>query len=479
MPRIEVRDLAVDQAEDAEPCLVRFKTRDSDPPDVTLINLNLMLVNQNGRFDQQNYIPLGLLYIASYLEGKGYNVELIDYQLFSHARSFDAALFVETIPEPARLVGFSTMSNLLPFTILCARELKSRHPDCTVVLGGVGPSPVYREIAEAFPFIDSVVEGEGELPMLDLMRGNLVRLSPRRIIRDLDTLPLPAYSLLDFELYDAAPSIITSRGCPYRCTFCTEPHNFGGVVRFRSIESVIEEIKLLHSLSGREMFLFQDDILPLEHSRFRALMKALRDLPFSIEWKCFSRVDLIDENLMREMAESGCVQVRYGIESGSNTTLKRIRKGFTIEEAYEVVKKSVRHFPSVHAAFMWGFPFEDVTEFEATLDWVSRFEEADVTVLLFDFSPLPGCEIYKEFSSRLRFSRDHYPFYVVTGHEVVKPDGLHVNLGLGPVYELIERYPNIFSGFYHYDNVTTLKKARGLGCYQTTRRTPVRSKYDL
>ena len=125
------------------------------------------------------------------------------------------------------------MSNLLPFSIHLARALKAAYPDRKVVLGGVGPSPVAREIVDAFPFIYVVVEGEGEINMLEIMRGNGDGYLPPRAPSNLDALPMPAYSLIDFNRYDAAPSVITSRGCHYECTFCTEPYNFSGSVRFR------------------------------------------------------------------------------------------------------------------------------------------------------------------------------------------------------------------------------------------------------
>jgi radical SAM superfamily enzyme YgiQ (UPF0313 family) len=154
---------------------------------------------------------------------------------------------------------------------------------------------------------------------------------------------------------------------------------------------VVAELELVHSRSGKEVFLFQDDILPLNRSRFQALLRALREeMSFPVKWKCFARVDLVDEDLMKEMAASGCVQIRYGVESGSNKTLERIQKGFTIEQAYEVVRRSVEFFPSVHASFIWGFPFEDMTEFEATLAALGDFEQAGATIVLFQFCPFPG-----------------------------------------------------------------------------------------
>jgi len=479
MARIVIEDLVSPEQKKGKPQVKRSRTRDADPPDVTLINLNLMLINNAGHFDQQNYIPLGLLYIAACLEREGYNVEFIDYQLFSHARKFDADLFINKIGTPAKLVGFSSMSNLLPFTILCAEKLKKRYPECKIVLGGVGPSPVAGQIIKAFPFIDSVVEGEGELAMLDFIKGDIIPLPPRRMVKDLNSLPLPSYSLLDFNFYDAAPSMISSRGCPFRCAFCTEPHNFGGAVRYRSVDAVIEELELVHSLSGRNLFLFQDDILPLDRSRFRELLKAFDKLSFPMEWKCFSRVDLMDEDLMREMVDHGCVQVRYGIESGSNKTLKRIKKGFTIEKAYEIAKKSVEYFPSVHASFIWGYPFESMNAFETTLDWVSKFEDAGVTVLLFEYSPLPGSQLYKEYKGELTFSEETYSFFVVTGHEVVGRDGFTSIPQSSPVYRLIKKHPRIFPGFYKYRDTTSYWKNERLEQYRLTGRTSARNEYDL
>ena len=459
-----------------------FRTR-SDPgasPDITLLNLNLMQVNLGSSVDRQAYLPLGLLYIAACLEREGYNVEFADYQTFSAALSFDADLFVECLADPAPIVGISCMSNLLPFSIHLAEKIKNAYPDRTIILGGVGPSPVATEITRTFPFVNSVVEGEGELSVVEIMRGRADRHIPPQAPPDLDALPLPAYSLVDFDLYDAAPSIITSRGCPYKCAFCTEPYNFGGNgVRFRDIASVLEEIELVHERSGRDMFLFQDDILPLNPSRFRTLAAGLRDLSFEIDWKCFGRVDLTTADIMQEMVASGCVQIRYGIESGSNKTLERIKKGFTIEQAYNVAVKSLEYFPSVHVSFIWGYPFEQIAEFEETLHWVTRFEEAGITVLLFEYSPLPGSPLYRQHRDQLIFSRDRYSSYVITGHEEVRRGHYVADSAFDPIYKLIVDHPEIFSGFYQYESTAVLAKRQRLDQYKETGRTAIKNEYDL
>lgn len=459
------------------------------PPDITLLNLNLMLVRNDGTFDQQSYIPLGPLYLAAVLEGEGCNVEFADFQQFLGARSFDLDRLVEALRGSAPVLGISVMSNLLPFAIECARRLKADRPERVLVLGGVGPSPVAREIVAEFPFVDYVVEGEGERNLLDILRweqraarrvlGERDPVPPVAVVDKLDTLPLPAYHLLDFSLYDAAPSIITSRGCPYRCTFCTEPYNFSGKVRFRDVDAVLEEIELVHARSGRTLFLFQDDILPMNKPRFRRLLAGFRELSFPLQWKCFSRVDLVDDPLMEEMAASGCVQIRYGIEAGSNEVLDRIKKDFHIELAYDVARRSVDIFPSVHASFIWGYPGETLAQMEETLHWAERFEDAGVSVLLFEYAPLPGSPLYQESKKDLVFSRERYSMYVVTGHEELRGGDLRASAQHDAIYHLVEQHPTIFSGFYQYDGNAKLAMRKSLSRFEHRRRSRFRNEHDL
>lgn len=455
-------------------------TRVNNLPDVTLINMNLMLVNNNNIYDQQAYLPLGILYIAAYLEREGVNVELADYQTFGNSKSFSTGILIDSLENPAPVVGISCMSNLLPFVIQFSKELKKVYPDRKIVLGGVGPSPVANEILDAFPYIDSVVSGEGEINMLRLLKGNFNRCPMPEFPKNLDDLPLPAYNLLDFGKYDASPSIITSRGCPYKCTFCTEPYNFGNSgTRFRNVDQILGEIELLHNLSGKNLFLFQDDILPLNTNRFMRLMEGFRKLSFPMYWKCFCRVDLITEEIMMEMVNSGCVQIRYGIESGCNKILEKIKKGFTIELAYQVVSNSIKYFPSVHVSFIWGYPFEDAKSFKETLRWVGIFENIGASVLLFELAPLPGSIIYESYQDNLVFDENHYSFFVITGHErVISGQFIH-DYESKSLIELARKYPAIFPGFYRYRNSIGFDMKNLIENYKLNRRTKVRNSFDI
>lgn len=476
--QIEIFRRNIERSTAVKPHVPRL--RSSGTADVALINLNLMLARTDGTFDQQCYIPLGLLSIAGVLEQHGFEVDLIDYQLFSHARYFDAERFVDSIGEVPRIVGISCMSNLLPFSVVVARTIKKKFPNAFVVLGGVGPSPVADQLLEAFDFIDCVVEGEGELTMLDIARGSRERRPKSRVVADLNELPIPAYHLIDFSNYDAAPSIVTSRGCPYQCTFCTEPYNFSHSVRFRSVDQILSELNAVHARSGRNLFLFQDDILPLKPSRFDRLIKGFSTLEFPMQWKCFSRTDLMTSRLLDVMPAAGCVQIRYGIESGSNRTLKTLKKGFDIEQAFRVAAESAKKFPSVHCSFMWGFPFEAPEDARATLEWIRRFEDAGVSCLLFQYSPLPGSPLYRSTNTRpLRFDRSKYSIFVLSGHEDVRDTTFVPTRTSSELFDLIETHPSIFAGFYHYDSELVDEVHELISAHQVFHRTHIKNEYDL
>lgn len=294
--------------------------------------------------------------------------------------------------------------------------------------------------------------------MRDFVRGNITLLPARRPVTDLDRLPLPAYHLIDFKDYDYKSNIVTSRGCPYACTFCSELQNFGGVVRNRSVGNVLRELELIHARSGQTMFLFQDDILPLDRTRFEALLHGFSGLSFSIRWGCMARVDLMDEELLARMAQSGCRHISYGVESGSNKVLKRIKKGFTIEKAYDTALMSTRCIPNVHAFFMWGFPFEEPEDFEETLHWVSEFRKAGIAYVLMEYLPFPGTALCREYAGEMQFRKNDYHTLLMMGHQLFDFDAAAEDHPA--INELIARHPRIFSGFYHFENIAKLHMQR-------------------
>jgi radical SAM superfamily enzyme YgiQ (UPF0313 family) len=349
-----------------------------------------------------------------------------------------------------------------------------------IILGGAGPTGAARQLIDTFPWIDYVCVGEGEQSLLDLARriktgaasnlqaqdplpGFYTRCegqpvyTPRSRLTDLDSLPLPAYHHIDFADYDAAFSIVTSRGCPYRCSFCTETSLWDHRVVFRSVESVVEEVRLLQGLCTKRVVLFQDDQLTLDRPRAVRLFEALSQANLGVQWKCFVRADQVDEGLLALMAQAGCIQVRLGVESGSNRILQAIHKGFTVEQAFQVARLALQVIPSVHASFIWGFPFETIQECRETLQWAQRFQEVGCTVLTFLLSPLPNSEIYRDYTGPLDFNPALMPNFNNLGGENLGRQGTRIIRNAQYLFDFIREYPRVFPGFFLYDDENNIR----------------------
>jgi radical SAM superfamily enzyme YgiQ (UPF0313 family) len=446
--------------------------------DITLVNLNLMYAVVDGAVDYQAYLPLGLLSIASVLEKEGYRIDFRDYQLIlkdDMSDPFNLESFSHFMTESANIIGISCMSNLLPFALLAAKRLKKENSDCTIILGGVGPTGAALEIMKQFSWIDYVCCGEGERSVASLMRAlragkvhcrdgarhrlpgyylrNKTKIQfvsvPR--VRDLDELPVPAYHLVNLMDYDGAHSILGSRGCTYRCTFCTETNHWDNQVVFRDIERVIAEIRYIAEHSAKKVFLFQDDQINLKRAWSQRLLERLIEENLGMYWKSFARVDLLDEELLSLMTRAGCIQVRFGVESGSNSLLRRIKKGFTIEQAFEAAKMALTHVPSVHVSFIWGFPFETVPQFLETVDWIERFRTAGCTVLNFLLSPLPNSQIFMDYDGPLDFNENIMANFNCSGGENLIQEGTTVFENARFMFDFVRQHPRIFPGFYLYD----------------------------
>jgi anaerobic magnesium-protoporphyrin IX monomethyl ester cyclase len=451
--------------------------------DITLVNMNLLYINLDGRIDYEAHPPLGLLYLTSVLEQMGRSVDLVDYQVLPRTRPaadpFDLDTALDYIGETAGVVGFSCMANLLPFTLLVAERFKRRHPGKTILLGGVGPFGVEARILEEFPWIDVVVRGEAESvlpPLLEalpdferLLRvpGIFLRLPDGSIrhtdgaerIADLDRLPLPAYHRLDMAAYDAF-GIVSSRGCPYGCRFCSVAPIWDRRTTHRGHDSVIEEIRLLHETYGVKTVLFQDEYFFSSEAKILDFCDRLEASGLPVRWKCYGRVNLVTEPAMRRMAEAGCVQLRFGIESGSDRVLKRVVKGFEFRDALRTVTQALGIFESVETFFIWGFPFEEMEDFFVTALQMARFRQMGVTVLPSLLSMLPQTDIYREYregryGGRLDLVPELVPIYVVTGHEVVDtwnrvPDRYR------PYYDFIGAHEDVFPGFFLFDHETNV-----------------------
>lgn len=379
--------------------------------------------------------PMGLMYIASYLRKHGYSVGLLDGAAMSaRGKSLKEAIRA-AFPK---LVGLSSVTINANNIRRVATFVKSVHPDCKVICGGAHPSFCFHELLNG-PEIDAVVLMEGEETALELARyfcdgeGRLEEISgiafregdrvvvtpPRSFIKNLDALPFPARDLINLEHYSIPGVIVSSRGCPFECTFCVAAPLSGRKNRARTPENTIEEISECVERFGMRIFFFSDDCFTINTKRCERLCALISDISTKITWSCEGRVDTVNPYLLSLMKESGCFGIQYGVESGSNLILKQIRKNITKEQILQAVKWTVDAGLQAVCSLQVGHPedteetIQETIRFSAELRSLTKVSEAVTT----DFAvttPLPGTALRNEadkFGIRIRTNDwDQYTF---------------------------------------------------------------------
>jgi anaerobic magnesium-protoporphyrin IX monomethyl ester cyclase len=457
--------------------------------DITLVNLNMLFMRYGEEIERELHVPLGPLYLTRALEDAGFDVDFRDYQACPSDDPFDMDVFLSFLDDPAPVIGLSCMANLLPFTILAMKALRDRYPERTLVLGGVGSKSVEDKVLTRFPWIDVVARGESERTGPELLAalvngGDLsevrgvsyrsdgaIRHNPDRDrIDELDSIPFPAWDKIDLSRY-AGYGMMTSRGCPYPCTFCSVAPVWNLKSYSRSPKNIVDEMAVLNAEAGVDLFLFQDEFFV---SGKRQVIEFCRELDRSgldVRWKAFGRVNLTDEEMMRAMADSGCLELRFGIESGSDRILERIKKGFTAAETLELVPRAVEIFPRCDTFYVWGFPFETVEDFYQSLFQMVSFRSMGARILPSLLSLLPQTEIYREYADKVELEFCPYllPEFVFTGHEVFDSGEVNVPERYDGYFDFITGNPDIFPGFFHIDlenNILPkLKLLREFGFY--------------
>lgn len=440
-------------------------------PDITLINLNMLFIRHGEETERELHVPLGCLYLTKALTEAGFNVDFRDYQTSDAADPFDLEAFLSFAKDPAPVVGLSSMANLLPFSINAARAIKDRYPATTVVFGGVGTKSVEDKLLRRFPWIDVIARGEGEVTAPELLtalkRGDLSNVTgisfrkngiivhnpERPRIHDIDSISFPAFDRVDLPKYKGY-GMMTSRGCPYLCTFCSVAPVWNTQSASRSPANIVEEMKLLNRTAGVDMFLFQDEFFVSGKKHVMEFCRALAKSRLKVSWKAFGRVNLTDVEMMQAMADSGCVELRFGIESGSDHVLAKVKKGFTTAESLDLIPRAIKIFPRVDAFYVWGFPFETMEDFNQSLFQMVSFRMMGARILPSLLSLLPQTALYTDCvrdPAVLEFCPYLLPEFVFTGHEVVRGSVVEMPERYRQYFRLVTDNPDIFPGFFHID----------------------------
>jgi len=351
--------------------------------DLLLANSYFLSDDPNEQAVMRPYPPLGLLYVSAYLKQEGHGIEMFD-GTFQELSDFRRLL------ERRRPALVGMYANILTVRAASAMIAEAHKVGATVMMGGPDPSADPETYLEAGA--DLVVLSEGELTAAEvtrtfdqtgggdafrdalpeiagltfLRRGERVTTKARELVKNLDDLPLPDRDVIDLSRYvevwkkrhgHSSLTILTSRGCPFHCTWCSKAV-FGDGLRKRSVPSVLDEMKLIKERYGVERFWIADDVFSIDKRWTKTFCRAVIDAGQVTPYECETRVDVVDQEVLDLMAASGCFRIWYGAESGSNKVLKEMRKGFDLDEVKDAIRMTRRAGISIGMFLMIGYPNE-------------------------------------------------------------------------------------------------------------------------
>ncbi|MCD6507156.1 radical SAM protein [Candidatus Poribacteria bacterium] len=370
--------------------------------------------------------PLGLGYLGAVLERAGHEVLILDGGA-PYAEFTTESMADEIAAWKPDLVGLTLTVSFATHTYRLISQIR-RRIEVPIIVGGAHATILPEEPLRFGA--DMVLRGEGEEGILEVIGylegkkgaeeilglsyigpdGKPVHNPPRPLIKDLDAIPFPAKHLFIKEHYYREPddsarfgNIITSRGCPFACTYCCNLM-YGRRWRARSPRNVVDEIKTLMEEYGTGKFNWVDDAATINQRRMMEICQLIIDEKLDISWTCITRLNAISEDLLRMMKRAGCVGITYGIESGNPETLKRIRKGITVEQAERAVKLTHQIGIECSVNFMYGFPWEMPKDIRMTTEFIKKISPY-VTYIQPGgiLTPLPATQIYEEFKDRYGF----------------------------------------------------------------------------
>jgi radical SAM superfamily enzyme YgiQ (UPF0313 family) len=423
------------------------------------VNLCTALNIKWGEFEP--YFPIGILSLAAIAEAEGCHVVIKDrnteFQTVDEINYLQkvAGYLVDNKPD---ILGFTTLCTLYPQTLRLAEACKRLHPDVIILLGGPQASVTAPQTMKNFNAIDCIIIGEGEIPFTRLIqslknggswnevpslvwRQNSTITQNKRagFIEDMDSILPPAYHLNPFPISERGSlPVEAGRGCPYRCTFCSTTNFWGNRSRMKSVSRLISDISQIITKYGVEQVGLVHDNFTSSPNYVREFCTALKEEVLNVSWNCSARIDVVDNQLLEEMASSGCDYIFYGIESGSQSIHYSIGKKLKLSKIVENAELTANHSITMTNSFIIGFPEEDLDTLKQTLNLLLKFRFIGETLnftQLHLLMPETGTLLEKEFSSEIVF--DELP-----------PDPAMLALTPSDI-SLIQKYPDLFSGFYH------------------------------
>lgn len=413
-----------------------------------------------------NNIPFGLVSLCTVLKQNGVPCNIVDFYDLNHRKiisddDFSQAnikVFGEYIlAQEYTVLSFYTMANSYHISISLAEYIREKNSNIIIIFAGPQASECAEDTLTAFSFIDMVAIGEGENTIMKLLecikandysncpnlvyrneKGRIIHNKHIPLINDLDSLPYLDYSFVPYmDTFTEIPVEI-GRGCPFACKFCSTKSFWQRNYRLKSNERIIEELRGLIEKHGREkLYDLNHDSLTANRKRIMSFCKALEESGINIKWKCSTRIDVLDEEIICALKRSGCSRVFMGIESGSNRIQSFINKNIDTAKIIPTIKLLLHYGIRPTCSFIYGFPTETKEELIETLNIVYHLKKMGlIDTQLHRLTYLRGTEFYEQYKDEVTILDDLLFSNFITGGNSRK------------FIEMISKYPKLFVSFY-------------------------------
>jgi anaerobic magnesium-protoporphyrin IX monomethyl ester cyclase len=364
--------------------------------------------------EDASIIPIGVYYVGALLKENHYDVEILNWHNINKTPNKIKETLVEKKPD---VIGFSILHANRWGGIEIARVAKKTNNKVKIVFGGIGATFLWEHLLTYFKEIDFIVIGEGEYPFLNLIKciqkenykdiENIKGIAFRKevevfrtevpeVTKNLDKLPNPAR-------YFSYQHVSSTRGCPGNCNFCGSPRFWGRKVRFHSSEYFVEQLELLYE-KGIRFFYFSDDTFTIKTNRVIDICKKILEKKLKITWVAISRVNYINEEILFWMRKAGCIQISYGVESGSERIRNLLCKNITTGQIKKAFALTTRYGILARAYFIYGSPGETWTTIEETIKLIHEIKPLSIIFYILDI--FPGTALYADFKKRSKITDD-------------------------------------------------------------------------
>lgn len=340
-----------------------------------------------------SYPPLGILYLAAMLEKENISVKVID--IGAEKQTLSETIKIIKKEKPV-VVGISAMTPLLQGSVTLAKKIKKIDKKIKICLGGphISADPKFISRIKCF---DYGITGEGEYTFLKTFQKILNHQKTPKIIHsetptNLELIPWPARHLIDINHYHKTASLMDTRGCPFNCYYCSRPC-ISNLVRCRPAKDVVEEMNSIYDQCGGD-YLFQDDSLTINRDFINQFCKILIKQPRHYRWAGYTRVDLVDEPMLKLMSQAGCYSLTFGIELGDEKIRNNIvLKHFSNQQILDTINLCNKYNIEANGFFMFGHPTEKPENVEQTIKFVLQndFQIIGVSIA----TPFPGSKLWQ------------------------------------------------------------------------------------